>query len=82
MNPIIERDIAHVCRVMRASVLSCAPHRTLVDYWRRRVTCLLELDEIGELEICSLRGLLHELDALETLLGIRITSHSNGSVRA
>ena len=68
MNPIVERDIAHVGRVMRASVLLCAPQMVLVDYWRRRVMSLLNEDDIAEFQLHSLRGLLRELDEIEETL--------------
>ncbi|MEI5999736.1 hypothetical protein H3V53_21780 [Paraburkholderia bengalensis] len=64
MNPIIERDILHVTQVMRASLCQC--EQTLdVDYWRRRLTVLLDLDSLTESQRYSVEGLLHEIDEFE-----------------
>jgi hypothetical protein len=68
MNPIVEREITHVGQVMRASVLSCAPKLTLVDYWRRRIMGLLEVDGLTHVQLCSLRDLLRELQDIERVL--------------
>jgi hypothetical protein len=68
MNPIIESDIAHIAQVMRASTFSCAPHLTLVDYWRRRLLSLMKMDDLTEFQLSSLQGLMRELGEIETQL--------------
>jgi hypothetical protein len=37
MNPVVERDIMHIGRVMRATVVQCAAEMMLVEYWRNRL---------------------------------------------
>ncbi|RAS33173.1 hypothetical protein [Paraburkholderia bryophila] len=70
MNPIVERDIAHVGMVMRASIMSCAPQIALVDYWRRRVTSLMKEKHLAELQVCALQRLLSELAEIEKELNV------------
>ncbi|RFU49748.1 hypothetical protein [Paraburkholderia sp. DHOC27] len=68
MNLIVERDIAHVGRVMRASTLSCAPELMLVDYWRGRLLSLLGTDDLTEFQLYSLHDLMAELAGIEKQL--------------
>jgi hypothetical protein len=65
MNAIVERDIAHVGRIVRASVFSCAPRVALVGYWCRRVNSLIADDGLTDIQLHTLRGLLRELDGIE-----------------
>jgi hypothetical protein len=82
MNPIIESDIAHIAQVMRASTLSCAPHITLVDYWRRRLLSLMKMDDLTEFQLSSLQGLLRELGEIETQLSGMRADKLRGAVMA
>lgn len=68
MNPIVEREIVHVGKVMRASILRCAPQTMLIEYWRHRIGVLISSHGLAELQRHALLGMLNELDALEKQL--------------
>ena len=65
MNPVVERDIMHIGRVMRATVVQCAPEIMLVDYWRNRLNTRIETSRLTEYQLDTLLELLHELDGIE-----------------
>lgn len=65
MNPLVEREIVHVGRVMRASILACTPNLALTGYWRRRVEDLLSHEGLAVLQMQTLHSLLRELDEVE-----------------
>jgi hypothetical protein len=68
MSNLVERDIAHVGLVMRASVMSCAPHPTLIDYWRNRLMRLLQTAGLADIQRGALQSLLSELAEIESQL--------------
>ncbi|MGF6768724.1 hypothetical protein P3T18_001194 [Paraburkholderia sp. GAS199] len=68
MNLLVERDIAHVGRVMRVSIMTCAPQAPLVNYWRRRVTSLMGEEHLAKLQLSALQDLLAELTDIEIQL--------------
>jgi len=61
MNTIIENDILHVGRVMRASVFKGAPDITIVEYWNNRLVALFETPHLTELQRHWVLGLMQEL---------------------
>lgn len=61
MNPVIENDILHVSRVMRNSIVQCAPRLHLVDYWHVRLASLLDTPGMNELQRRTVMGLRREL---------------------
>jgi len=65
MNPVVERDIMHIGRVMRATVVQCAAEMMLVEYWRNRLNNRLETPRLTEHQRNTLLELLHELDGIE-----------------
>ncbi|SIT43974.1 conserved hypothetical protein [Paraburkholderia piptadeniae] len=65
MNPIVERDIMHIGRVMRATVVQCAPEIMLVDYWRNRLNIRIETSRLTEYQVNTLQELMYELDEIE-----------------
>jgi hypothetical protein len=65
MNTIIEHDILHVGRVMRASVFKSAPDIPVVEYWRNRLLALFEKPHLTELQRLWVQGLMQELHEIE-----------------
>ncbi|EUC20337.1 hypothetical protein [Paraburkholderia hospita] len=65
MNPVVERDIMHIGRVMRATVVQCAPEIMLVDYWRNRLNTRIETSRLTEYQLDTLLELMRELDEIE-----------------
>jgi hypothetical protein len=65
MNPVVERDIMHIGRVMRATVVQCAPEMMLVEYWRNRLNNRLETPHLTEHQRNTLLELMHELNGIE-----------------
>jgi hypothetical protein len=65
MNPVVERDILHIGRVMRAAIVQCAPQIMLVEYWRNRLNTALETPRLTEHQRNTLLELVHELDENE-----------------
>jgi hypothetical protein len=65
MNPIIEHDITHIVRVMRASVFHCASEIMLIEYWRNRLQVLCETPSLTRHQRHLLLELLRELSEIE-----------------
>ena len=65
MNPVVERDIMHIGRVMRATVVQCASEITLVEYWRNRLNTRLETPRLTEYKLNTLQVLMYEFDEIE-----------------
>jgi hypothetical protein len=61
MNTIIEHDILHVGRVMRASVFKGASDITIVEYWNNRLFALFQTPHLTELQRHWVLGLMQEL---------------------
>jgi hypothetical protein len=68
MNPVIENDILHVSRVMRTSIVQCAPRLHLVDYWHVRLASLLDTPGMNELQRRTVMGLRRELVDIDAWL--------------
>jgi hypothetical protein len=65
MSPVVERDIMHIGRVMRATVVQCAPEMMLVEYWRNRLNERLETPCLTEHQRNTLLEFVHELNEIE-----------------
>ncbi|MEX3935816.1 hypothetical protein AB4Y32_29165 [Paraburkholderia phymatum] len=65
MNPIVERDIMHIGRVMRATVVQCAREIMLIDYWRNRLNTRIETARLTEYQLNTLQELMYELNEIE-----------------
>jgi hypothetical protein len=61
MNTILEHEILHVGRVMRASVFKSAPDIRVVEYWRNRLLALFERPHLTEPQRLWVQGLMQEL---------------------
>jgi hypothetical protein len=68
MNSIVEHEIVHLGRVMRASTIQCAPQTMLVDYWRNRLNTLLGAEGLATYQQYTLLGMLEELLEIEKVL--------------
>lgn len=82
MNPVIENDILHVSRIMRASIFQCAPHVMLPDYWHARLSLLLEEPGLLEMQRCTVMGLLRELADIEGHLAAARTGTADAGLLA
>ncbi|RFU44445.1 hypothetical protein [Paraburkholderia sp. DHOC27] len=78
MNPVIERDVVHVGRIMRASMVSCTSEFMLADYWRGRLSYLMAAGDLTECQLHALQGLAHELVEIEKQLGEMHTRNAGG----
>ncbi|WP_167306554.1 hypothetical protein [Paraburkholderia steynii] len=65
MNPVIEHDIMHVGRVMRANIVQCAPEMILYDYWRARLNRLLATPDLTYIQRRTVYALIRELSSIE-----------------
>lgn len=64
MNTIIEHDILHVGRVMRASIFQREQDTQLVEYWNNRLLALFETSHLTEMQrrwVLNLMKELHEV---------------------
>jgi hypothetical protein len=74
MNPVVEDDIMHIGRVMRATVLHCASEIMLIEYWRNRLQALFETPSLTGHQRYAILELMHELTEIETRIGYSSTS--------
>jgi len=66
MEAFIDREIAHLARVMRPSLVGgpCGPILP-VQYWRWRLHRLLDAPHLTRAQLCALDSLLLQLDTFE-----------------
>ncbi|MFC0402428.1 hypothetical protein [Paraburkholderia rhizosphaerae] len=66
MNGLLDRDIAHIARVMRPSLTGDLGGPILSSsYWRTRLHRLLEAPMLTKAQLCSIDSLLLELDEFD-----------------
>jgi hypothetical protein len=80
MNPIIERDILHIGRVMRPTLFLCAPEIMLVEYWRARLNALLDIPCLTEAQRHTILGLLDELSTVARRINTARSKHQTAPV--
>jgi hypothetical protein len=67
MLTLIDRDIAHITRVMRPSLCGDFGGPILPPaYWRKRLYTLLDAHHVTQTQLCSIDDLLLQLDELDT----------------
>jgi len=64
MNTIIENDIMHIGRVMRASLLQGLTDNVACDYWDNRLTVLYGLPHLTNNQRHWVAELMRELDEI------------------
>jgi hypothetical protein len=66
MNGLLDRDIAHISRVMRPSLTGDFGGPILTSaYWRQRLHRLLEAPMLTKAQLCAIDSLLLELDEFD-----------------
>ncbi|MGV2288770.1 hypothetical protein AAHK20_08630 [Trinickia sp. YCB016] len=66
MKQLIDQDITHVARMMRVSLLGDLAGPILPSsYWRKRVQQLRHAPSLTKAQLCTIDGLLQELDAFD-----------------
>jgi hypothetical protein len=76
MLTLIDQDIAHITRVMKASVCGDSGGPILPpDYWRKRLFKLLDAHHVTKPQLCSIDDLLLQLDELDEAI-----KHGNATV--
>ncbi|GAB7526762.1 hypothetical protein [Paraburkholderia sp. 2C] len=66
MNGLLDRDIAHIARVMRPSLTGDFGGPILTSaYWRQRLHRLLEAPVLTKVQLCAIDSLLLELDEFD-----------------
>ncbi len=66
MVSLLDQEIAHIQRVMRASLALDATRALLPpSYWRHRLQRLLAGKRITQQQFCAIDGLLVQLDAVD-----------------
>ncbi|HVE11135.1 MAG TPA: hypothetical protein VNE00_28030 [Paraburkholderia sp.] len=66
MNGLIDREIAHLMRVMRPSLTGDLAGPILTSaYWRKRLHDLLNAPALTKAQLCALDSLLVELDEFD-----------------
>jgi hypothetical protein len=66
MNGLLDRDIAHIARVMRPSLTGDLAGPILSSgYWRKRLHRLLEVQMLTKAQLCAIDNLLLELDEFD-----------------
>ena len=66
MNGLLDRDIAHIARVMRPSLTGDFGGPILASaYWRQRLHRLLEAPMLTKVQLCAIDSLLIELDEFD-----------------
>jgi hypothetical protein len=64
---LIDRDIAHIGRVMRPSLHGDLGGPILpVSYWRKRLYQLLDSGNLSHAQLCTVDSLLLQIDQFET----------------
>jgi hypothetical protein len=76
METFIDREIAHLARVMRPSLVGgpCGPILP-VQYWRWRVHRLLDAPHLTRAQLCALDSLLLQLGTFEASCTNRAVSN-------
>lgn len=64
-NTIIEQDIMHLARVLRAFVFRCIPDAVTTAYWRNRLHTLFQSLHLTDYQRHWVQELLHELHEFE-----------------
>jgi hypothetical protein len=66
MNGLIDREIAHLMRVMRPSLTGDMAGPILTSaYWRKRLHELLNASALTKAQLCAIDSLLVELDEFD-----------------
>ncbi|MFM0028823.1 hypothetical protein PQR70_21460 [Paraburkholderia madseniana] len=79
METLIDREIAHLARVMMPSLVGgpCGPILP-AQYWRWRLHRLLDAPQLIRAQLCGLDSLLLQLDAFDVSCGNRPRSFVRG----
>jgi hypothetical protein len=69
MLTLLDQDIAHIKRVMKASVCGDLGGPILPsNYWRKRLHQLLDAHHVTKTQLCTIDDLLLQLDELDAAL--------------
>ncbi|WP_205992462.1 hypothetical protein [Paraburkholderia sp. Ac-20347] len=64
----VEQEIAHIARVMPASLSSDFEEPIMdADYWRKRLHALLKQNHLTHVQLATVDTLLRQLDGFESL---------------